>query len=102
MSSLSVSKSTSKAATSASPKGKAKAKPVEAPPPTTTSEDHSAVTSQVGDLYLWDFNTEQFNMIEEEVAAKVVDMGGQPYNCAYMDFMTSFVVRQRILTPLGF
>lgn len=91
MSSLSVSKPSSKAASSTSAKGKAKAKTVEAPPP-TTSEDHAAITSQVGDLYLWDFNAEQFNVIEEEVAAKVVDMGGQPYNCAYVIVMTSFCV----------
>lgn len=57
-------------------KGKAKA-PAEA----LADKEHPALVSEVGDLYLWDFSAEQFNVIEEEVAAKVVDAGGEPFNC---------------------
>lgn len=62
--------------TSKTAKGKGKAA-AEAP------KEHPALVSEIGDLYLWDFKTEQFNVIEEEVAAKVIDAGGEPYNCAF-------------------
>lgn len=47
---------------------------------TPDTTEHSALVSEIGDLYLWDFAAEQFNLIEEEVTVKVVDIGGSAFN----------------------
>jgi len=52
-----------------------------APTPTPDSTEHPSLVSETGDLYLWDFTAEQFNLIEQEVTAKVIDFGGTAYNC---------------------
>jgi hypothetical protein len=48
---------------------------------TPDTTEHSALVSEIGDLYLWDFTAEQFNLIEEEVAVKVIDFEGDAFNC---------------------
>lgn len=46
--------------------------------PTPDSTEHPALISEIGDLYLWDFTAEQFNLIEEEITVKVI---GSAFNC---------------------
>lgn len=71
-------------------KAKAKAIP-------DAENEHPALVSEIGDLYLWDFSAEQFNVIEEEVAAKVVDAGGEPFNCAFLSFNMGRYIRSCLL-----
>lgn len=84
MDSLSLSSSKTKVAPP-SPKSKAKGKGKAASVTATVGADdaeHGTLVSEIGDLYLWDFKQESFNVIEEEIAAKVVDMGGgEQFNC---------------------
>lgn len=84
MDSLSLSSSKAKATPPSPPKSKAKGKGKAASVTATVGaeDEHGTLVSEIGDLYLWDFKQEQFNVIEEEIAAKVVDMGGgKKFNC---------------------